>query len=116
MKYYLICRLWLHDLADHHFQRSICELVRLHRTGNYVLFRLCQRPIETPPGVSESIASCEPGDFVISGGFSYLADQNPIDQSVSSLPTVTLDGWSASMTNLSPDASIQAVAVCFDAQ
>lgn len=80
------------------------------------LYRV-EGPVETAPSeISQSIASCDPGDFVISGGFIYDSANIPHDSSISSIPTDNLDGWSASMENTGLAASIQAIAVCFDTQ
>ncbi|MFB5600503.1 MAG: hypothetical protein ACE5SW_09785 [Nitrososphaeraceae archaeon] len=71
------------------------------------------------PNGAESIASCDAGDFVISGGFNFIPEGELNDfDFINNLPTATLDGWSASFdTGLgSTVPAIQATAVCFDAQ
>ena len=79
-------------------------------------------PLVTSQGgsdpVTESIASCDAGDFVISGGFNILPGiaQFPDYDFIRSLPTSTLDGWSASFNTDETVTQIQATAVCFDAQ
>jgi hypothetical protein len=70
--------------------------------------------------ITESIASCHAGDFVISGGFNLVPTEvDLVDlESIKSIPTSSLDGWSASFQ---PNQEIllsfiQATAVCFDDQ
>ncbi|MDR4511073.1 MAG: hypothetical protein MRJ93_05135 [Nitrososphaeraceae archaeon] len=84
-------------------------------------FYIVEGPVESPPGgpddSAESIASCDVGDFVISGGFRVTdLDTFSNGESVQSNPTSTLDGWSASIENDALTPTIQANALCFDAQ
>jgi len=82
---------------------------------------IVEGPVATAQGaanlLTESIASCDDGDFVISGGFNFLPTGLNLNSFlfVKSIPTPTLDGWSASFQTGLTNAQIQATAVCFDA-
>lgn len=73
----------------------------------------------SPTTAVQSIASYYDGDFVISGGFDIQDPEfrDSFYEFLNSVPVSTLNGWSVRYDKgLNPGNSIQATAVCFDAQ
>ena len=99
------------------FALPVLDVLKNNKKLNVDSLYIVAGPVETPQdGLAESIAGCDKGDFVISGGFDHNTAGNERDVPLSSIPTDTLDGWSASIAKGLDDSFIQAIAVCFDAQ